>query len=957
MKNAYRKDIWRSIKKTNKRFLSILIITALGVTVLTGIYAACQDMFRSADRFYDEQNLFDIRVLSTLGLTGEDVDALQAIEGIAVADGGYNETVHTLVEEVLVSADVVVLSAKGLNTPYVVEGALPQKAGEVAVTQSYLDASGKAIGDVLDIEEERDDEEDAADVAKDVPEPENADTAEAAKSDEDEELATDVDWDAEVDIEDESDKPTFLHTSYTITGVVIDPTDISNNEGVTAFRSTVTTDYTFFVTSHNVDTDVYTSVYLTLHGLAEMNCYSQEYEQGVQGVVDIIESQIMKQREKARYDAVMAEALEKLADAEDTMEEKFAQADELFSDAWEDIEEAKKELMDGEAELTREEKDALQKLADARTELEDGKLELQKAEEELAKGEKELEENALKLEEGKRLLAQKTEEANAGFAQAEALFAENKAQLDAGLQAAQGGVAQLQSQLGPAWPQAEWESYLPVAAQAAAPSLADPAFDLGDAAALDALVGSVVTATAGTPEYAALQAALAANGVPDTVAAGVFSAGAGVGVLQGGQQVLTAQEAGFQQVKADALAEMAAAQAELDEGEKLLRDGRKQLEEGKAKIAEGWKELAEGEEKLNEEEAKALRELADAWREIAEGKQELAEGEAELSENEGEYIEKKEEAQQKLDDAYADLQDIDMAQWYVQDRSSLDSYSSLKSDLSSIEAVGRAFPIVFLLVAILISLTTMTRMVEEERGLIGTYKALGFSDGAIYKKYLIYALLAAVLGGLLGDFLGFVALPVFLINILKVLYVIPGMSLAFDTLYGVGGVLLFVVSIVGATALACRAELRQTPAVLMRPKAPRAGARIFLERVPAVWNRLKFLNKVTARNLFRYKKRLFMTVLGIMGCTALVLAGFAIKDSVADLLPKQYEQINRYDLMLVADADDNGELLGLVNREEAITDYVNVQTETVRALNAAGAERRRRFGKRANDCGAKRRGL
>ena len=238
---------------------------------------------------------------------------------------------------------------------------------------------------------------------------------------------------------------------------------------------------------------------------------------------------------------------------------------------------------------------------------------------------------------------------------------------------------------------------------------------------------------------------------------------------------------------------------------------------------------------------------------------------------------------------------------YIQDRSSLSSYSNIESDAASIEAVGTAFPIVFFTVAILIALTTITRMVEEERLLIGTYKALGFRNIEIMKKYLLYAGSACLLGGIIGDIGGFLLLPKFVFSIFQTLYLIPNYSLQFNAWYGIGGIALFTGGILIAVWIAVHEELRHMPAVLMRPKAPRTGARVLLERIRPLWRNLTFLNKVTARNLFRYKKRMLMTVFGIMGCSALVLCAMAINDSVSALIPRQYEHIYRYDLMVMMD--------------------------------------------------------
>lgn len=251
--------------------------------------------------------------------------------------------------------------------------------------------------------------------------------------------------------------------------------------------------------------------------------------------------------------------------------------------------------------------------------------------------------------------------------------------------------------------------------------------------------------------------------------------------------------------------------------------------------------------------------------------------------------------------AYVDTSSIEHPKWYIQDRSSLSSYSNIESDAASIEAVGTAFPIVFFTVAILIALTTITRMVEEERLLIGTYKALGFRNIEIMKKYLLYAGSACLLGGIIGDIGGFLLLPKFVFSIFQTLYLLPNYRLQFDAWYGIGGIALFTGGILIAVWIAVHGELKHMPAILMRPKAPRTGARVLLERIRPLWRNLTFLNKVTARNLFRYKKRMLMTVFGIMGCSALVLCAMAINDSVSALIPRQYEHIYRYDLMVMKD--------------------------------------------------------
>lgn len=1029
MSKAFHKDIWRSIKKGWKRFLSILIITALGVGMMTGLYAACLDMYYSADKFFDKQNLFDIRILSTLGLTQEDVDALRGVDEVEAVEGEYSETVHTYVNGMNKSADMTVLNGKGLNMPQLLAGAMPTKAGEMAVTQKYLDESGNSIGGSVTIEEdiEKSDKEDTKDTLND------RDTDANLNKEGD----SNMDMNLDMELEEETEAPTFANTTYTITGLVLDPKDIQGSDGNgSIFRSTATADYRFFVTEADVNSDIFTAVYITLSGTKEMNTYSHEYENKVQSVISNIESSVKVQREQARYDAVLIEAKRKIADAESTMNEKFAEADKKFTDAWRDIAKARQELTDGEATLVNEQKDGEKKISKARLKLENakgelaeaevqlsegevqlkqGKAELIESEKKLADGEKELKENekqladgekkllegekklaegekqlvqgeaqlkekAEKIEEGKQQLEEERKSAEEQFTAAEEQLNNVQNQLDTARGQLEPGIVQLKNAFGDAWPANEWNSLVNATAALVAAGADDSAIAAGTITESTTLVNAIRQIKAQDaqldvlPESAVIQLAL------------------GIGKVNGSQKALDAQKDIFAEQKAAALQKLAEGEAELAIGQTKLEEARKTIESkkaeleagkaklpkeraklkagkaelakgwaewkaGKAELAEGWAqwedarlkllegrtqlkdgkvETADGEAKLKEEEADAKVKIADAWDHIAEGKQELADGEAELMEQEQEYAGKKEEVQQKLADGYAKLNDIDMTRWYIQDRTALDSYFSLNRDLSSIEGVGKLFPVIFLLVAVLMSLTTMTRMVEEERGLIGTYKALGFGNAEIYGKYLLFALIACVLGGILGDIFGFIFMPRFVSVILKELYSLPQFYLRFDILYGVGGVLLFIAAIVGATVLACRSELTQMPATLLRPKAPRSGTRVWLERIPIVWNRLKFLNKVTIRNLFRYKKRMFMTIGGIMGCTALIICGLAIKDSVMELAPSQYDYIYQYDLMAVFDEKENDNLVRQLAKDVSIDDYLNLRIESVKLLNKDG---------------------
>ena len=692
MKQAYSKDIFRTIKKEKKRFIALMLITLLGVCMLTGLKAACDDLRYSADVFFDEQNLFDLKILSTLGLTEADVDALKAADGIKDAEGTFFDTVYTMHENKKKSVELKALSQQGINVPYVLEGTLPKEENEIAVTKKYCNETGKKIGDSIVLEE-----------GKNV---------------------------------------TLLRTEYKISGIVIDVEDINSSEGTVAFRGNSSTDYTFFVLPAVMESEVFTAVYLTIAHTEELPCFTEDYEIAVDKVTDYLESGFVQEREQARYDEVTGEAWDEVNDAELEMEEEFAKAEKEIADAKKELEDGKEELREAEETLKEEEANAKQQLLDARTQIEDG-------------------------------------------------------------------IAQIES--------------------------------------MAAMVGGMIP----------------------------------------------------------------------------------QLEAQLIPLQEGLKEI-------EAKEAEAAEKFAEARAELEDARQELADGEAKLQENIETFESEKADAYAELEDAKQEIADIKMTEWYVTDRSALSGYANIQSDADCIEAIGKAFPVIFLTVAVLISLTTITRMVEEDRGFIGTYKALGFTDKEIRKKYTTYAALASAAGGILGDVFGYVVLPEIIFTIFSVMYQLPDYMLGFDVVYGVGGVLLFVGAIVLAAFLSCEAELKHMPASLMRPKAPRSGSRIFLERIPFIWKRLSFLNKVTARNLFRYKKRFFMTVFGIMGCTALLVCGYTIKDTVAELMPKQYETVYRYDLMLIAEDDEK--LTQYVTTEEQIASYIYAGINNVKLINAEGEE-------------------
>lgn len=326
--------------------------------------------------------------------------------------------------------------------------------------------------------------------------------------------------------------------------------------------------------------------------------------------------------------------------------------------------------------------------------------------------------------------------------------------------------------------------------------------------------------------------------------------------------------------------------------------GKQEIEKGKTQIQNAKNELSKQEKQYEAKKKSTNNQLENAKAEIEKSKNELKTGEEELERNKEEFQTKIVEAEEKLIDAKQKIADIENPKWYVLDRYSNSGYNSFIQDTGSIEGIAQIFPVVFFVVALLISLTSMTRMVEEQRTQIGTLKALGYNKLQIASKYVIYASLACVIGGILGMSVGFVLLPKIIWMMYEMMYQMTDISISFQWDVGGIGLLLISVCIIGATIYAVLKELIHAPAVLMRPKSPKMGKRVLLEKIPFIWKHLSFSRKVTVRNIFRYKKRFLMTIIGILGCTALITVGFGIRDSIQCIMPNQFEKVFDYDMQI-----------------------------------------------------------
>lgn len=770
--SSFSKDILRSIRGSLGRFLAIAAIAALGVGFFAGLRMAEPDMLLTADSYYDDSDLMDVRIVSTLGLSDEDVDALASLEGVdqvmparetdvlaEVGEGQYALRVHSIESE---DGDA---SKQPLNKLVLDEGRWPESANECVMLCDAVLPESVELGDTV-----------------------NA-----------------VDCIANLD-------DTLAQTQLTVVGFVHDPYyTCSSNLGTTSIGGSVI-EQVIYVLPDAFDEDLpYTQAFLTVKGAADEMWGSDAYNQKV--------------------DAVLASIKEKQPEWEANRTEQVKR------EAQEKIDEAQSEL-DSER-------------ANAQSQLDSAKAQLDSSAAALASGQAQIESGQEQLAAGQSQLETSREEAEAALAQAES-------QIDQ-LEQSQAQVADAQAQLDAAWAAAgmSYDQALALPSTAAQIELQmnAPGISYEERQALMAQLDQVNSAIAATQPLIAQQDAVNQSRAQVDAAISQF------GSIEAARQQIADQRATLE-------TEMANAQSELDGAKSQLDSSAAQLESGRAQYASG----------LSAYESSS-----------AEAQQKL------------------DDAQAQIDDAKADIDDIEDASWYVLDRSKTYGCESFRSDANRIGNIAAVFPLIFFLVAALVALTTMTRMVEEERILIGTYKALGYSRAKITAKYLVYASLATLLGSVLGILLLAKILPFVVQYAYSIIYYFPELMTPINVpiaLYA-GGLGFAVILL--STLAAAVATLREKPAELMLPRAPKPGKRIFLERIPFIWKRVSFSWKVTFRNLLRYKKRFFMTVIGIAGCTALLLTGLGLNNSINDIIERQYGPVIKYDTVITCTDDATDE--------------------------------------------------
>ena len=846
MKKALLKDCFKEIIKGFKRFISILLIVLLGVGFFAGIKATSPDMKLTLDTYFDDKNVMDIQVLSTLGLTDEDITELEKLDLIDDAQGTYQTDAIVTAgdKQVVVKLESLASSKQNettdsINALQVTSGRLPENQNECVVEEAFLLGTEYKIGDTIKIQIDNITDDDGNDIS-------------------------------------------VLKTNeLQIVGTVNSPMYISTDRGTTKLGSGVI-NYYLYVSSDNINANIYTNIYLTVNGAKDLKCYDDKYEDLIERAEDEIEK-IADARKEARYNALFDKANQKLQDAKNEFETQKADGEKQLQDAENEINSAKQELENGRTEIAANR----------------------------AKANNEFNEAGKQLLDAKNTLEQNENDFNAKKQEAEKQISDYETSLNE-LKQIQTQYNNLQTMLSTSKVQLE---------------------DLKKQ--LEELENQANHGSASTkPQNVNNNVQSQSNGIANTtddekekieeLKKQINELNASISKIEAGIIVID------KQLEAQGITDI---NQTVTYTENAIQTAKEELSNGQKKIDSAKAEIQNREEQLNKTKNSTYAELDSAEKKLDESAKKIEEAEAELAKSREEFNSKISDAEKELDDAEEEVNSIERPTWYILDRQQNAGYVSYMQDTDRVANLAQVFPIVFFIVAALISLTSMTRMVEEQRVQIGTLKALGYNKLQIASKYIIYATLATVIGGLIGLVIGFSILPKVIADIYAMVYDVPDVILEFNMTYATAGMLAAMLCTIGATVISCYKTLKQKPATLMRPKAPKPGKRVLLERITFIWKRLNFTKKVTARNIFRYKKRFMMTIIGVGGCTALIIAGFGLRDAISSMIPSQYGKIDLYNISVtLKDEYKNEELENIDNilkNYEYTEDVLNANVQSV----------------------------
>ena len=803
MKKTYRKNMWRELSASKSRFASVFGIVLLGVMMLSGLLSVAPGMRGAGQTWYTQQNVFDIRVVSTLGLSGKDIDAISSIEGVEAVmpvksvdcEGSYRGGNTLAVRIQQLPAYPTLAETSNMNRLVLEDGRMPEAAGECVVqVLDTASASSIRLGDAITL---------------------TGDTG----------LDTDT---------------------LTVVGFVKDPLYFSNEtESTTAGNGAL--GMAIYVADGSLSMDYYASCYIKVAGADQYDNYSDAYRQAVDTVKDRLEA-ISARQAAQRRDDLIDTAQAQLDEARSAFEEKEAEAQAQLADAQQQLDEAKAKLDQGEAEYAS----GLQELEAQKAALPDS---MASGADQLVDAQSQVLDFEQQLEQIKQLVTLKSV-ADPMLGYAEDILQNAEAALEE----------------------------------------AEPD-DVNYVELRDLLARAQALYDSTYQQLADYQAQLD-QGKQQMYQQGLISS-----PNLSNEELVTEAEAALKQMKLQVLEGQLALNTGNAQAWTSFDAAEKQLEDARAQLDEGW-------DSYNQGAAEFARQKADAEAQLA-------------------------DARQQLNDAAEQVDDITAGEWYVLDRDSVVSMVMFEQNADRIESIARVFPLFFFLVAALVASTTMTRMVEENRTQMGTFKALGYSSHEITAKYMVYGITAGLLGCIAGMLLGFYGLPSVIWFAYSTVFDLPTFRLKIYPLLAVMSILISTGVVGLATLAACRVSLREKPAALLLPRAPAAGKRIFLERIRPLWRRMTFSQKTTARNLFRYKKRFYMTVLGVAGCTALLLIGFGLQDSIVEIVSQQYGVIQKADLSIslssgkALDLEGDGSLTDTLTSREEVESWGAFYTRTV----------------------------
>ena len=922
-KNILRKDFIIEIKKTMGRFVSIFFIVALGVAFYSGIRASEPSMRITADQYFDDSELMDLKVMGTMGLTKADIKAIGKVSGIEAVEGGYSKDVLCPVGD---NEKVVHMLSmqKNFDQVSVVEGRLPERAGECLVDEDFLSYTDLKVGDTVTFHSG------------------------------DGEALTD----------------SLVTDTYKIVGIGNSPLYISFGRGSSTIGTGEISGFVV-VDKASFDMDVYTEAYVKVSGAEEKTAFTDEYNNLSDAAKEAV-SAIEEERCAVRKQEIVDEANEKLADSEKTVNEKSQELEDAKkelesgkSKAVEELEKAKQQLTDGEAELAS----AKQQIADGETQLADAKAQLNDKQAQLDSAEAQYESGKAQLDQKEQELADAEQVYLSNYSKYMPIITAGKEQIPAGKSQIADGKKRLDEGLAPLNRLKDELAGIEDEISQCDSEIAELQKQINDG---DSLYQEYtkISEPDRTPEQRVYLESW--SGVRKGLEAKLAGIQEQKAPLEGKKKDLLVQmnKAGFAteadleaqitsltEQKADldaketallqqeqALAaqeeELLSAGRQITDGKSQIAAARSQLDstksqitDGKAQILSAWALLNEKEDTLNASKAQ----LASGEQELADGRskyeqaakeaeEQITDGQAKITDGEKQLT----DAKQQIADAKAEIKKIENPKWYVQTREdALTEYQGYGDNADRMRSIGKVFPVLFFLVAALISLTTMTRMVEEQRVQIGTMKALGYGKAAIAGKYIGYALIATLGGSIFGVLAGEKILPFIIIYAYMILYKhLPAILVPYHMSYALQASGIAVACTLIATIASCYKELAAEPAELMRPAAPKQGKRILLERIGIIWKHLNFTWKSTVRNLIRYKKRFFMTIFGIGGCMALMVVGFGLKDCIYEIVSLQYEKVQFYDAATYMSNDISEE-----NRQQ-LHDYLDQNADIKETIEA-----------------------